>query len=494
MEQVVTALQMKEIEAYTIETLKIPAIVLMERAALAVTCKIEALCESSCKEMSCRVLFVCGMGNNGADGLASARMLKMKGYSVEILFVGKREKATKLWETQKEIIDQLSIPGWDHLEQVSDCSYDIIVDAIFGIGLAREVSGVFYDVISFMNQAHRKGAKMVAVDVPSGLSTETGQPLGICVEADYTVTFQYQKLGMLLFPGVTYAGTVEVKDVGIVSSSQASYYLPKASDALSVIPPRRLDTNKGSFGKVLVIAGSEGMCGAAYFAAAAAYRCGAGLVRIYTANCNRVVLQSLLPEAMISTRETTKLEELISWASVICMGPGIGTDEFLYEDLSLVLSSNKPCILDADALNLIAMKKEYLNRLGEHIIITPHLGEMARLCACAISELKSDLCGAAVGFAAKYHVNLVLKDAHSIVALPNGDAYIITTGNPGMSTGGSGDVLCGMIAGLISVGTLVMNAAYGGAVLHGMAGECAKKEKGMAGMLASDLLHSIYTI
>lgn len=506
MKRLVTEKEMKLIEQHTMERIGVPAIVLMERAACAVADTVKQMVRDS-GESRCRCCIVCGTGNNGADGLAAARLLAAAGYTAELRIVGNRDRATDLWKLQKQITENLLIPECKETERGE---YTIIVDALFGIGLSREVSGRYRDAVLWMNEQKALGAKVVSVDIPSGLSAATGHEMGVCVRADVTVTFQYCKTGMCLYPGAEYTGKIIVSDVGILSekgrisdcdaadilNDAESQGTPKAFeletiDIQKLLPERKADTNKGSFGKVLVIAGSDSMCGAAYFAAAAAYRSGAGLVRIYTPSENRVVLQTRLPEAIVTASEEEALEPLLFWATVICIGPGLSREETGYRYLDLVLRSGKPVILDADALNLMAERPEYQKRLRPDMIVTPHMGEMARLTGLRIPELKADPVKAARDFSAAHRVICVLKDARTVTAFPDGTAIINTRGNAGMATGGAGDVLAGMITGLAAAKAEPKAAAVLGVFLHAIAGDCARMKRGMASMTAADILDFI---
>lgn len=506
MKRLVTAEEMKLAEQDTMERIGVPAVVLMERAACAVADTVKRMIKAS-GASQCRCCIVCGTGNNGADGLAAARLLAAAGYKAELRIVGHRDRATDLWKLQKQITENLLIP---ECKETEEAEYTIIVDALFGIGLSGEVSGRYRDAVVWMNEQKAFGAKVVSVDIPSGLNAATGHEMGVCVRADVTVTFQYCKTGMCLYPGAEYTGEIIISDVGILSEkgrisdcdaadilkASESRERPKTFeleeiDIQKLLPERRADTNKGSFGKVLVIAGSDGMCGAAYFAAAAAYRSGAGLVRIYTPVKNRIVLQTRLPEAIVTASEEEALEPLLSWATVICIGPGLSRADTGFQYLDLVLRSGKPVVLDADALNLMAERPEYKKGLGPDMIVTPHMGEMARLMGMSIPELKSDPVKAARDFSAAYQVICVLKDARTVTAFPDGTTIINTRGNAGMATGGAGDVLAGMITGLAAAKAEPKAAAVLGVFLHAAAGDSARMKRGMASMTAADILDFI---
>ncbi len=483
----VNSKEMKECDNCAIEGFGVPSLVLMERAALSV---VEEILKEAVKRERC--LVVCGLGNNGGDGLAIARLLYQKGSRVTVFCDMKKDKATPETLRQYEILCRYGIPVVDAMPEGD---FDIIIDAIFGIGLSRAVEGRWRELIERLNE--KKGYK-ISVDIPSGIRADTGQVLGCAFRADLTVTFAYEKVGLLLSPGALYSGRVAVADIGIGKDSwqerKPSAFAYEKTD-VRLLPKRHAFSNKGSYGKVLVIAGKKNMVGAAYFSAKAAAMTGCGLVKILTAEENRVILQGRLPEAVLETWEEQteeKFLETLQWADVVVAGPGLGTDTAVGILLKQLLEeSGKPLILDADALNIIAKEPKLLEGHGRTIIITPHLGEMSRLTGKTIEELKEDLPGEALAFARAHNVICVLKDARTVTAFPDGTFYINTSGNNGMSTAGAGDVLTGVIASLIAQGMTPDKAASFGVFLHGMAGDAAALEKGCYSMLASDILGGI---
>jgi len=499
--------QMKAIDRYTIETIGIPAAVLMEKAAMAVVRHTKELCSEKDS-----ILAVCGYGNNGGDGIAAARILFMEGYPVTIYMVGEREKATKETKQQIKIAKKLGIPI---IRKVKWEEYNIIIDAIFGIGLTRTVTGEFRKVIDAINQAKKK---VVSVDVPSGISADDGKVFGIAVNADITVTFGYQKIGCLLFPGSDYAGRVYVEDIGFANGgleeAPTRFYFDEAPEAL--LPVRKKNSNKGTYGKVLVIAGSKNMSGAAYFSATAAYRMGSGLVRVLTAQENREILQRQLPEAILTTYETLEdgisevdaeaIREAVSWASVIVLGPGLGMSAMSAHIVNYVICECKaPLIIDADGLNIISRlitekvpveegvegRIRYLAKLlPAGTILTPHKKELSVLTGIPLADLVGCLIDSSAPCTYNNELIYVKKDVRTIVSFGSSD-YINVSGNDGMATAGSGDVLAGMIAGLLAQGESPKMAAMSGCYLHGMAGDVAARNKGPRSMLASDILEAI---
>lgn len=490
MQYLLSASEMKQWDKNTIEQFHMPAMVLMERAALKV---VEAILENRL-ELS-RVLVLCGSGNNGGDGIAVARLLAQRGIKTDVYFPGNREKASEETRRQMKIAEQYGLKMNTTLQSET---YTVIVDALFGIGLSREIEGRFREALQEMEAIQEKGAKVVAVDMPSGIHSDTGQVMGIALKADITVTFAGPKLGQIFYPGAVYCGKLVVADIGITEASLEEKPLAFTYDEkdLKKLPQRLPDGNKGTFGKTLVIAGGQEMSGAAYFSACAALRSGAGMVRIYTGEKNRQALQSLLPEAILTTYEENdrtfvRLEECLSWADNVILGPGLGQEEQAQALSQKVLQENKkPCLIDADGLNLLAKMPDRMP-FSFPVLITPHMGEMARLTGKSIEELKKNPAEAAKQYAKENRLVCVLKDARTVVAWGAEAYYVNTSGNCGMATAGSGDVLTGVIAALLGQGMAMEEGAALGVYLHGLAGDAARAEKGAAGMIAGDILEGI---
>ena len=380
MKYLVTAQEMKQYDKNTIEYLGIPGPVLMERAALAAEDFIKERFDAV-KERT-KVLIFAGMGNNGGDGLALARLLAADGYAVAVKCVGDMQRATKQWKSQWQTLQHFPVKTDSN---IAVDEYNVIVDALFGVGLSRPVEGNYADAVKEMNKA--EGFKL-ALDVPSGICSDTGRVLGCAFLADATVTFGFCKRGLVLYPGAEYAGEVRTANVGIgpesfLGQEPEMYTYEKGSVQLI---KRNAAGNKGTFGKALLVAGSNGMAGAAILAAKAAYRTGAGMVKVITAEENRQIIQQGIPEALYGS--CRQLTESLDWADVIAIGPGIGREEQALQCLKTVVErSRKPLVLDADALNLLAeengrMLAEELRAQGEEgrvILLTPHVGEMSRL-------------------------------------------------------------------------------------------------------------------
>lgn len=487
MKYLVNSQEMKEFDKNTIEYFGVPSMVLMERAALSV---FELIRQRYSQKIS--VLVICGSGNNGGDGFALARLLFLAGYPVNLYLPMKMDKMTEETRCQYNSAKRYEIPITETLGK-----YDIIVDALFGIGLSRPLEGGLKELIQWCNSQE---AVRLAVDMPSGISADTGAVLGEAFLADITVTFGFAKIGQVLYPGAQYCGELLTADIGIDERSMLekrpgmSYM--ENEDIRKYFPQRKKDSNKGSYGKALVIAGSGQMAGAAYFSAKAAYLAGCGLVQIFTPKANRDVLLSMLPEAIVTAYDTSDpdtklLWEKMDWADVVLIGPGIGTENTAKCLVKEVLSrKGKPVVMDADALNILAKDMELFRQSENSVIVTPHLGEMSRLTGEMISDIKKSLPAHARDFAKQYGAICVLKDARTVIGTAEG-LYVNLSGCNGMASGGSGDVLAGLITGLLAQHISPEMAAVLGAFLQGRAGEEAATEKGNASMLASDILEKL---
>ena len=479
---------MRAADEYTIQEIGIPSLVLMERAALETVKIIEQRIS-----YSERILVVCGSGNNGGDGYAIARLLYLKGYKVDICFVGNDNSRSLENREQKRICDYYQIPV---VKDLKEKEYNVIVDAIFGVGLSREISGSYYDVINILNRM--KGLK-IAVDIPSGLNDATGGVMGIVFRADITVAIAYIKQGEVLQPGNESVGELVIADIGIyddaLSKEESISFTYELEDLSKHYPKRTANSHKGTYGKVSIIAGSKGMSGAAYLSAKAAYAAGAGLVQIYTHEENRVILQKLLPEVIVTTYDSFEEEQLkrvCDWADVVGIGCGLGQSTLSDAILTYVLKyAECPCVIDADGLNLLANHMELLEGRTKPTILTPHMKEMTRLLACEMNNLQENRMDLLKQFIAKYPVTCVLKDARTLVLKKEENLYINTSGNAAMAKGGSGDVLTGIISGILAQGLGEYEAATLGVYLHGLAGDAAREKLGSYSVLASDIIEAI---
>jgi len=489
MKYLVTSAEMKKYDNNTIEKIGIPGMVLMERAALSVMEQIQGGCMAQ-KGMAQRVLIMVGMGNNGGDGLAIARMLAEQDYQVTVWCVGDTSKASEQWKQQWEILRHFPVTISSN---VTEKEYDILVDALFGVGLSREVSGSYREAIYRFNQL--SGYK-IALDVPSGLDADSGAVWGCAVKADVTVTFGFCKRGLVLYPGYEYAGKVITTDIGIgphsfMGEEPGMFYYEEPVDSL--MPKRQTNGNKGTFGKLLVVAGSMNMAGAAILAAKSAYRIGAGMVKVITPAENRVILQETVPEALLGTPDD--LEESLAWADVVLIGPGLGKSDKARWCLKTVLEQGQlPLVIDADGLNLLAEQKELRQILSQRegaVILTPHVGELSRLAGVGIPELKVDLAEWAMKTAAHFQAVVVAKDARTFVCKENNPICLNMRGNNGMATAGSGDVLAGIIAGLLAQKPEAFWAACVGVSVHGAAGDEAAQHLGEHGVMAGDIIENL---
>lgn len=490
MRYIVNSGEMQLYDKNTTEQFKIPSIVLMERAAAAAA---EELCQRDIDLT--HVLVVCGNGNNGGDGLAIARILKLAGYAVDIVLAGDREKVTEQNRLQQEI---LKAYGYEIDSAIPPQErYTAVVDAVFGVGLSRDVKGSYAALIRQMNAA--VGEK-IAIDIASGISADNGSILGMAFAADITITFAYEKTGMLLWPGNEYSGEIVVKDIGInersfLNRKPAAACLEKKD--LQRLKGRKSHSNKGTFGKLLVIAGCVDMAGAAVLCAKAAYAAGCGLVRVLTPEENRIIVQNGIPEAVLTTYPAEQLDpaalsNALDWADVIVCGPGIGTADTADQIVKTVIkTASVPVLFDADALNLIAQDTDILQCAHTTCVLTPHLGEMSRLRKETVADIQNQLLEVAEAFARQYNVICVLKDERTVTAVPCGQIWVNLSGNAGMATAGSGDVLSGVIGALMAQGMDAKDAAPYGVFLHGIAGDTIQKRTGKRGLTASDLIEGL---
>lgn len=492
MRELVSGTQMKQLDGYTIQEIGIPSLVLMERAARSVY---DAMIKE--KLPLNKVLILCGSGNNGADGVALGRMLHLSNISVEVEILGNPSHFTAEMKQQIEIAKKYQVT---FVKNKSLSEYTTIVDAIFGVGLDRKVGGKYKEKIEQINQTD---AKVVAVDIPSGIDSKTGKVLGCAVCADWTISFAYEKLGTVFYPGADYAGTVIVADIGIIKMPEIkvpiSVYTCENAD-LDKRLSRKEDGNKGTFGKILLIAGNETTSGAAFLSAASALHTGAGMVKVHTRKENRAILPIRLPEAMYCFYDkkdikSKALAESLEWADVVGIGPGLGTNKQAEALLEFVLKNSKrPLVIDADGLNLLKSKLDLLEQYEYPVIMTPHLGELSRLTGVTVEDWKQQPVELTNKLAHFYKTVLVCKDARTVIADGNQNVYVNTTGNSGMATAGSGDVLTGIILGMLAQGYQPLEAAVIGVCIHGLAGDEAAKEKGKYAMLAGDLITRIGSV
>lgn len=495
MKEILTCSRMAALDKHTIEQMGVPSCVLMERAALAVTEELKKHFDRSRASRE-KVLVVCGSGNNGGDGIAIARLLHLAGIPVELYLLGKEENMTVETARQLRIARNYSVP---EVNNPAIHEYTTIVDAIFGVGLSRPVEGRYGRVIDELNAAD---AFRVAVDIPSGISGDTGEIMGTAFRADLTVTFGFRKRGHCFYPGRAFSGEVHVADIGVYTAptgEPSAFHLEM--DDLALLPELLPWSHKGTAGKILFVAGSPGMCGAAYLSAGAALRCGAGMVKIQTPEENRIPLATLLPEAMLSCAfNEEENRRNLDWCDVLVIGPGLGASDEGRERAEWFLShgkkAGKPMVLDADGLNLLAGNPGWKEYLGADTVLTPHMGEMSRLLGSGIPEIKASPVKAAAEYAKETGAVCVLKDACTVVA--DGESvYLNLSGNAGMATAGSGDVLSGILGAVLCMCRKQKNGfstglqAALGVYIHGLAGDRAAAAAGKRAMTAKDIIRFI---
>lgn len=491
MKKIVSGTDMKKVDSYTINTIGIPSLVLMERAALSVTDIIE---HNESKDK--KVLVIAGTGNNGADGLAVCRMLHLKGYQTCIYIVGDISQSTEEFKCQYSILRNLNIKAYNsdefNLGQVGRES--VLVDAVFGVGLSRNVEGEHERVIDVINDSN---APIYAVDIPSGVNADNGYIMKKAVKADYTISFGSLKIGEALYPGTEYCGIVSIADIGFPDEAYNGTDILKyhTVEDKKKIPRRANYSNKGSFGKVLVVAGSRDISGAAFMCGKAAFRVGAGLVRIFTAKENKEAIQKLLPEAMLNIYDSDNFdlksfEASLNWSDIVAIGPGLSTGGIQKQMVEMVLESRKKTVIDADGINVISQNEALKKKLHKNVILTPHLAEMSRLLNVSVEEISKNLIKYAREIDYRFNAGCILKDARTVAATHD-ETYINLTGNNGMATAGSGDVLTGITAGLLSIGMSIGEATTMAPYLHGMAGDLAAEKMPKASIMATDIIGEI---
>ena len=484
--------EMQEIDRLTIEEKGVPGILLMERAAITVLEEINSRLKSINADRKLKCLVVVEGGNNGGDGLALARLLYQQGDIVHVCYINGISRVSDSFSYQLEIAKKIGIQVTDH---IIDSDYDVVVDGIFGVGLKRDVAGIWRETIETMNGLGFK----VAIDTPSGVDASTGQIMGCAFRAGMTVTFGLNKRGLIFYPGCEISGEVVVRDIGFAQAEVDRVHPVAYSynrDDLCMLPGRSDSSNKGTYGKLAVIAGSRDMSGAMTFAAEAAYRMGTGLVKIYTHIDNKEIAGVRIPEAVLmcySNKDEAEqcARDAVEWSDAILIGPGIGKGDAARSMVEYIMcEAVQTVIADADALNIISEKPDILGRHRGPVIVTPHIGEMSRLTGVAIPDIKKNILEVCKDFSMEYNVVSALKDARTCVS-DGRDVYINTSGNNGMSTAGAGDVLAGIIAGLVCTGLGAYEAAKLGVYIHGLAGDMAAEHRGRNAMIARDIVSAI---
>ncbi|NOX96875.1 MAG: NAD(P)H-hydrate dehydratase [Nitrospirae bacterium] len=503
--KLVTPEEMREIDRKAIEEFQIPSLQLMENAGRQIA---EAAREMLRFPLGKRVAIFAGRGNNGGDGFVAARYLVEEEAEIDIYLLGKKEDVKGDAQTNLQRLTQpvMEIKEEKDLDKLKDSlsQADLIIDALLGTGARGKVQGILKATIELLNES---GKPIISVDIPSGLSGEKGEPLDICVKAARTVTMGLPKQGLISYPGAEYVGELKVADIGIppevLNDHCLKVNLLEEKDISSLFPYRRRETHKGNYGHILVLAGSTGFTGAAALAGLGALRSGGGLITLGVARSLNPVLEAKLTEVMtkplpetgegsLSLEAEGDILELVQRMDALAVGPGLSIHPETQELVKrLITKINKPMVIDADGLNGLAGDISLLTKSPASIIITPHPGEMGRLLGMTVAEVQSDRIGVARQAALQMGIVIVLKGARTVISDPEGNVYVNPTGNPGMASGGMGDILTGMIASFIGQGLTELEAAKAGVYIHGLAGDIAAGTQGEIGLIATDLLDKL---
>lgn len=502
-----TASQMRDIDRTCIQERGIPGLVLMENAGLAVA----RVVRNRLSKADASVAIICGKGNNGGDGFVAARHLHEVGIPTRVVLLARGDELKGDAAVNHRAAVGAGVQVIEALEddvrpavETAVQGAEIVVDAILGTGISGEVRGAARDAIEAVNEA---AGSTVAVDVPSGVDSDSGRVLGCCVKADATVTFGLPKVGLYVYPGAKFCGEVIVDPIGIpedvIEAADVPLELIEPAHVGASLPQLELDAHKGDAGRLVVIAGSVGMTGAAALCCEAAMRMGAGLVTLCIPESLNDILEVKLTESMtrpmpqtnartLSTDAAGPILELIETADAVVIGPGISTHEETKELVRrIVRRLQVPTLVDADGLNCLAETPDVLAGMQAPKVISPHPGELARLTNVSTSEIQGDRLNSALQAAERFKGVVVLKGAGTIVANPAGTASVNPTGNPGMASGGAGDVLSGFIGSLLAQGVKPFDAAVAAVYLHGAAGDIAAEEIGRRSLVAGDLIEAL---
>ncbi len=498
--KIVNSEEMRNIDRKAMDEYGIPGLILMERAGLSVAQRIKENFPPK------NVIIFSGKGNNGGDGLVVGRCLSNWGWPVKIFLLSEGSELKGDARANLDIASRLGIPI-RHVKGLiqRDLKDAIIVDAIFGTGLNDVVKGISGAVIDKINNS---GSPVVSVDMPSGISADTGEVLGRAVKAQMTVTFGLPKRGLILYPGAFYAGRLYIEDIGLPTAltedGSLSVETIERTDISRLLPVRLPWVHKGNLGHCLVIAGSTGKTGAACMTADAALRIGAGLVTLGIPEGLNPIIEEKLTEVMslplMDNRDGTLnkdcLKTIIEFsrdkADVIALGPGLTTNPDIKHIVEgIIKKATVPLVIDADGINAISGRLDVLRKTVAPIVLTPHIGEMARLIASTSVEIQKNPIEVASDFAKRFRTYLVLKSARTVIASPDGSVFVNLTGNAGMATAGTGDVLTGMIAGLIAQGIDIIDSIKLGVYIHGLSGDLMLKKKTEFSLAASDLIKAI---
>ena len=513
--KLVTSEQMKKIDKITIEEIGISGLELMEKAGLGSALVAKNNWDGEVENK--KVVIFCGKGNNGGDGFVVGRYLSSWGADVEFYLLGKKDevKGDALVNLKKAI--DLNLPLKEVLKEKefpSELKADLIVDAIFGTGFKGKATGLEEKAIQLINSST---IKVLSIDIPSGLDADTGLVEGVCIKADSTPTMGLPKIGQFFFPGKSYCGKVEVIDIGVpqrvIEEQKINLNLITEQEVKSSLPQRPGDTHKGNCGKVFLIAGSTGMTGAATLASLSCLKAGAGMAILGIPKSLNEIMEIKVTEVMtkplpdvrkkgvLALRGLGEIMQALKWADCVALGPGLGQHFETVELVRrLITKIELPMVIDADGLNAIAKDSSILSQAKASLILTPHIGELSRLIGVPIDEIAKDKMRHASESAKKFNCVLVFKGAPAIIGDPEGEVYVNPTGNAGMATAGSGDVLTGIIIGLLAqmimlkkqdIKKSMLESALAGVHIHGLCGDLAKEEKGEMGMIAGDMMEKI---
>lgn len=486
--KILSAQQIKEADKATIENEPIASIDLMERAA---TACFDWIMECFVAEQHFAI--VCGTGNNGGDGLAIARMLIAAGKQVQVFIVGDAANGSADFTINLNKLDKNVVATVENAEAINGY-FDVVIDALFGTGLNKLVKGLHADVITTLNtiDAHR-----VAIDIPSGLFADDNTDNdGQVFKADYTLTFEQPKLSFFFAESAPYVGEFIVLPIGLdkefIASTQSHNYLVEEDEISQLIVPRQRFAHKGTYGHALLIGGSKGKIGAMVLSAKACIHAGAGLTSVAAPDCGYTILQTAVPEAMCETeigKNTVGFLPKLESYNAIGIGPGLGTDDEQAQVLKKLLNyTNANLVIDADAINILAENPTWLSFLPANCILTPHPGEFDRLAKMPKNVMGFDRYVKQRELSAKYNCYIVLKGAFTSVSCPDGTVFFNPTGNPGMATGGSGDVLTGIITSLLAQRYKPRLAAVIGVYLHGLAGDLAAGDLSQQALSAGNII------
>lgn len=505
--RVVTAEEMKEIDKRAVKNFSIPALLLMENAGIALAEKAKEMLKGTIQP---RVAVISGKGNNGGDGLAAARHLKKSGIEVTVYLLGRKRDLKGDVKINSNIAGRflpvIEMTGNEISGKMKNklqfC--DLVIDAIVGIGAKGKMSGTPAAAITAVLEC---GKPVLCADVPSGLDCSSGVPLGVCIKGNETVTFGFPKAGLLQYPGANFAGSITIADIGLpeefLRSKKASLYLLEEKEIASALPPRPGDGHKASMGHVLVLAGSRGYTGAAALTGMGALRSGCGLVTLGIPRSLNMIFETKLTEVITKplpeTEATTlgleaenEILDITKSVQALAIGPGLARHpETQALVRKLIMTVSKPMIIDADGLNILEGDISVLGKRQAPTVITPHPGEMGRMLGIKADEVQKKRISISKEISTRHEIITVLKGAKTIITSTDGNTFINPTGNSGMATAGTGDVLTGVISSLIARGMDCLEAAKAGVFIHGLAGDIAAEAVGEESLIAGDLLNCL---